>query len=84
MAYLYEGAAVYAAGKAATAGHGGAVAGAFGNSPAPKVGPPPPMPDQTTAQQAGQLQAAKNASLQYGRAATVLTQNQNTGDLLGP
>jgi hypothetical protein len=42
------------------------------------------MPDQTLQLQAGQLQAAKQASSQYGRAATILTNNADTGDRLGP
>jgi len=50
-------------------------------------GAPPVMPDQSSILQSSQLQAAKDASLQYGRAATVLTgtgASSTTGDKLGP
>lgn len=52
-------------------------------------GAPPVMPDQTSVLQAQQLQEAKSASVQYGRAATVLTGTgaagaATTGDRLGP
>ena len=77
-------AAAYAVGKIVTAGHGGMLASAFGNSPTPKPSTPPPMPDQTTMDQAAQLQAARQAALQEGRQATMLSSNQSTGDKLGP
>lgn len=63
------------------------VKGAIGITPPAVVGPPPVMPDQTTTMQAAQLQEAKDASLRYGRAATVLTgtgANTAAGDKLGP
>lgn len=65
----------------------GAVAQATSKPRSP--GPPPVMPDQTSVLQAQQLQEAKAASLQYGRAATVLTGTgaagaASTGDRLGP
>lgn len=50
-------------------------------------GAPPVMPDQSSVLQAQNLQEAKDASLQFGRAATVLTgtgASSNTGDKLGP
>ena len=50
-------------------------------------GPPPVMPDQSSIQQAQNLQEAKDAALQQGRASTVLTgtgASSNTGDRLGP
>jgi hypothetical protein len=52
-------------------------------------GPPPVMPDQTSVLQSQQLREAKSASLQYGRAATILTGAgtagaASTGDRLGP
>jgi hypothetical protein len=50
-------------------------------------GAPPVMPDQTSVLQAQNLQEAKDASLQFGRAATVLTgtgASSTTGDRLGP
>lgn len=52
----------------------------------PGPGAPPPMPDQTTTMQASQLQEAKDASVRYGRAATVLTgtgAQSAAGDTLG-
>jgi hypothetical protein len=49
---------------------------------------PPAMPDQTSVLQAQQLQQGKDAALQYGRAATVLTgtgtAGATAGDKLGP
>jgi hypothetical protein len=50
---------------------------------------PPAMPDQNSVLQASQLQESKDAALQYGRAATVLTGTgatgqATTGDKLGP
>jgi hypothetical protein len=56
------------------------------NSPL-NPGAPPVMPDQTSVLQAQQLQEAKDASVQYGRAATVLTgagAASTTSDKLGP
>ena len=56
-----------------------------------KPGPPgpPTMPDQTSVLQSQQLQESKDAALQYGRAATVLTGTGTAGagttdDKLGP
>lgn len=46
--------------------------------------PPPVMPDQTQVLQEQQLQESKDAAARYGRAATILTDNQTTGDKLGP
>lgn len=45
---------------------------------------PPPMPNLQDQQNAQQLQEAKDAAARYGRAATVLTSNADTGDKLGP
>lgn len=50
----------------------------------PKPPTPAPMPDQTQTLQAQRLLAARQASLQQGRASTILTNNQDTGDKLGP
>lgn len=50
----------------------------------PNVPAPPTMPDQTSINQAGQLEAAQSAALRQGRASTVLTSNSTTGDKLGP
>ena len=53
----------------------------------PKVPAPPQvqeMPNQNELLQAQQLQASKEAAMRYGRAATVLSTNSNTGDKLGP
>lgn len=47
--------------------------------PAPKT-----MPDQNQILQAGQVAAAQSAALQRGRASTILTNNSDTGDKLGP
>ena len=54
-----------------------------------KAAPPPPaktanMPDQADILRQQQLQEAKDAAARYGRAATILTDNQSTGDKLGP
>lgn len=63
------------------------VKGAIGvNSPLAPT-PPPVMPDQASITQAQTLQEAKDASMRYGRAATVLTNTgagNTTGDKLGP
>jgi hypothetical protein len=74
----------YAAGKAITAGHGGLIAGAFGNSPPPGAPKPPPMQSQAQVTQGQQLEAAQSAALRQGRASTILTNNAGTGDKLGP
>ena len=79
--------ATYAAIASAATTAGVAIAGAVSKPRAP--GPPPLMPDQNSVLQAQQLQQAKDASLQYGRAATVLTSTgaagaNSTGDRLGP
>lgn len=64
------------------------VAGAAGKGPLAKGPPPAPkvavMPDQTSIDQASQLQEAQAAALRQGRASTVLTNNSNTSDKLGP
>lgn len=58
---------------------------AGGLKPKTPVAPtPPPMPDQSTVLQSQQLQNAKMTSLQQGRASTILTNNADTGDKLGP
>lgn len=64
---------------------------ATGKGPAgglkPKSPPPPHpalMPDQTDTLQAQKLQEAKDVAARYGRASTILTDNQGTGDKLGP
>lgn len=74
--------------SALVAGGLAAAAGALTKKPR---GPatPPPMPDQTSVLQSQQLQESKDAALQYGRAATVLTGTgtagaSSTGDRLGP
>ena len=76
-----------ALGAAVIAG-GGAMTGkgpAGGLKPrAPVMPGAPPMPDQTQVLQSQQLQAARRASLQQGRASTILTNNADTGDKLGP
>lgn len=74
--------------SALVAGGAAAASGALTKKPA-SPGLPPVMPDQTSVLQAQQLQTAKEASLQYGRAATVLTGTGAagagpTGDRLGP
>lgn len=54
---------------------------------APKAKAPPPtplMPNVQQQDQAAQLQEAKDAAGRYGRAATLLTNNADTGDRLGP
>ena len=81
--------ATYAVAKGVTAGHGGMLAGAVGNSPAPGAPKQPLMPDQQQILQASQVTAAQQASMRYGRAATVLTgtgpgAQGATGELLGP
>jgi hypothetical protein len=80
MGYSAAGLAVIAAGGALT---GKGPAGGLKPS-TPAAPTPPPMPDQATLLQAGQLQAARNAALQQGRASTILTSNADTGDKLGP
>jgi hypothetical protein len=51
---------------------------------APKMPAPPAMPDQTSIDQAAKLQAERQTALQQGRASTILTNNQDAGDKLGP
>jgi hypothetical protein len=75
VGYALEGAATIAAGVEA--------------SKRPRMPAPPVMPDQNSVLQAQQLQESKQAALQYGRAATVLTGTgatgqSTTGDRLGP
>ena len=53
-------------------------------TPKPKAPKPVPMPNQTDTLQAQQLQEAKDAAARYGRAATILTNNDTNGDKLGP
>lgn len=45
---------------------------------------PPLMQSQAEVTQAQQLEAAKAAAMRQGRASTILTDNANTGDRLGP
>ena len=80
MGYAVAGIAVIAAGGALT---GKGPAGGLKPS-TPVAGAPPPMPDQTQVLQAQQLNAARNAALQQGRASTILTSNADTSDKLGP
>jgi hypothetical protein len=61
------------------------IANYFVKKPGP--GAPPAMADQTTTMQAAQLQEAKDASLRYGRAATILSSSGGevgASDKLGP
>lgn len=62
------------------------VKGSIGIASPLTPGTPPVMPDQTTANQAAQLQESKDAALRYGRASTVLTSGSGSGtsDKLGP
>jgi hypothetical protein len=46
--------------------------------------PPPVMPNLTTQDQAATLAEAQSAAVRNGRASTILTNNQNTSDQLGP
>lgn len=73
-------AAAAAAGAATTAGV--AISGALKGTPKPPASPL--MPDQASIDQAQQLKAAQAATQRNGRASTVLTNNSNTSDLLGP
>lgn len=58
---------------------------AGGLKPSPKRLPPvPPMPDINAQNQAQQLEEAKAAAIRQGRASTILTTPQTTGDRLGP
>lgn len=74
------GAGAAVAGVATVAGT--TIAGALKGAPKPP--PTPLMPDQTAIDQAQQLKAAQSAATRNGRASTVLTNNSNTSDLLGP
>jgi hypothetical protein len=80
MGVSLAGIAVIAAGGALT---GKGPAGALKGKP-PTPPPTPLMPDQTTINQAQQLKEAQAAALRQGRASTVLTNNADTGDKLGP
>ncbi len=51
---------------------------------APRMGAPPPMPDQAAVTQAAQLKEAQMAAQRQGRLSTVLTTPATTGDKLGP
>ncbi|HEX5461893.1 MAG TPA: hypothetical protein VFX20_18155 [Steroidobacteraceae bacterium] len=42
------------------------------------------MPDQSSILQGSQLSEAQASSLRRGRASTILTNNADTGDKLGP
>jgi hypothetical protein len=54
-------------------------------APKPPSAPaPPPMPSLAAENQAQTLTEAQEAAARYGRAATVLTTNADTGDRLGP
>jgi hypothetical protein len=77
-------ATVFTAGKAITAGHGGMLAGAFGNKRPPGAPAPPLMPSQALVTQGQTLEAAQAAAVRQGRASTILTDNADTGDKLGP
>lgn len=66
-------------------------AGESGKGPlkglAPKTPAPPQpkaMPDQSSILQGSQLSEAQASSLRRGRASTILTNNADTGDKLGP
>lgn len=50
----------------------------------PKAPASPLMPDQTSVQQSQQLAEEQAAATRQGRASTILTDNSNTGDRLGP
>lgn len=90
MGYAAAGLAVIAGGMAVTKKNPYSakdVKGSIGIQSPLSPGAPPVMPDQTTTMQASQLQEAKDASVRYGRAATVLTgtgASSATGDKLGP
>lgn len=73
---------VGAAGSAASAGL--AISNAVSGGPKPP--PTPLMPDQTTLDQAQQLDAARKASLRQGRASTILSSGSSGGgsSTLGP
>jgi hypothetical protein len=86
MGYAAAGLAIIVGGGALT---GKGPAGKLKPSSPLNPSPPPVMPDQNSVLQAQQLQEAKDASVQYGRAATVLTGTgatgaSTTGDRLGP
>lgn len=73
--------AVSSAAAAATVA-GTTIAGAIKGSPKPPASPL--MPDQASINQAEMLTASQAAAQRNGRASTVLTNNSNTSDLLGP
>ena len=80
MGYSAAGIALIIGGGMATGK--GPAGGLKPKSPAPpKVAP---MADQNDVLRQQQLQEAKDAAARYGRASTILTDNQSTGDKLGP
>lgn len=72
----------YITAAAGAASAGVQIAGALKGPPKPP--PTPLMPDQASLNQTEQLAAAQAAATRNGRASTVLTNNSNTSDLLGP
>jgi len=62
--------------------HKGPLKGLAPIPPGPK--PPPLMQSQAQVTQGQQIEAAQAAATRQGRASTILTNNANTGDRLGP
>lgn len=80
MGYSAAGLAVIALGGELT---GKGPAGGLKPKP-PNVPKPPVMPDQNTVLQEQQIREAQAAAQRNGRASTILTNNADTGDKLGP
>ncbi len=79
MGYSAAGIALIVGGGMATGK--GPAGGLKPKAPTPTAAP---MADQSEILRQQQLQEAKDAAARYGRAATILTDNQSTGDKLGP